>query len=246
MIVQKIIDELLEKRRLTLDTSSELTFPSLKAFLASLAGYLVLEKHNDVYSLTYEELIDYIKIYKMNNVRFVSSTETLIDTVLMRGILSKSGNGRYTFRLKGVFEYFIALHMKMTPTFRNGILDNQHYFLSFGTELELYSGFERNDIEFLGKILQRGEDLFNQVNKGFESQGNTDDNLTARYKTYILSFPPDNGTSTSNCLFLALASLHIWFSIFLFFGRSSFCFSHALCFLSYSLQTEQMAGANPL
>ncbi len=77
--------------------------------------------------------------------------------------------------------------MKMTPQFRDAILEDQHFFLSFGTELELYSGFERNDDAFLGKILRRGESLFKEVNEKFKAQGSTDENLTERYRTLLIS-----------------------------------------------------------
>ncbi len=186
-LIELYIDEILEKRRLALDSSSELTFPSLKAFLASLAGYLVEKKYHDVYSLTYDELIDFIRVYRKDNIRFVCRTELLINTIMERGILCKYGKDKYTFRLKGVFEYFIAYHMKMTPQFRDAILEDQHFFLSFGTELELYSGFERNDDAFLGKILRRGESLFKEVNEKFKAQGSTDENLTERYRTLLIS-----------------------------------------------------------
>ena len=61
----------------------------------------------------------------------------------------------YSFRLNGVFEYFIAYYMTLDEEFLSSALEDKSYYLSFANEFELYAGFKRDNIDFLNKFAEK-------------------------------------------------------------------------------------------
>jgi len=68
-------------------------------------------------------------------------------------------NERVTFRLNGIFEFFIAQSMSENNDFRDDLLDDSVY-LSFKNEFEIYGGIKNNDSDFLKKIYLKTKDYF--------------------------------------------------------------------------------------
>lgn len=154
-----------------------------KKFLANLA-YNLLTKHSDTnYSLTYGELTQYIEDFYKKNIRFVTDTKDLADYLLEKGILRKNPfSGRYSFRLNGVMEYFTSVYMQLNKSFVDELLkdDNDMIYLEFSNELEILSGLQRSDKDFLEKIYNKTKHALTVINNIYD--GKYDELLSSKMK----------------------------------------------------------------
>ncbi|MEK0337166.1 MAG: hypothetical protein QQN41_07020, partial [Nitrosopumilus sp.] len=179
-LIELYIDSLLEKKRLAIDTRIKIQFENFKVYLGELAYYLIIYHTKDVYSATYAEIVSFTEKYKAENKRFVIDTKEIVDRIIDRGIIKKKDNNRYTFRLNGVFEYFLAIQMKNDREFRNNVINNDTIYLSFSNEIELYSGFVKNDAEFLKKIFIKTKNMYDELNNEYAEFGSHDENLSLK------------------------------------------------------------------
>lgn len=169
-LIQYYIDDLLDKDKFLTQKKIKIEFEDFKSFLSNLSHFLVTKHHANAYSASYAELVAFTEDYILHNKRFVTTTEEIIDILLSKGIVRKNQHNRYTVRLTGVFEYFIAFYMKDNEDFRNDVIEDDHYYLSFGTELELCAGFNRKDEDYLVKIYDKTQNIFSELNKDYEGK----------------------------------------------------------------------------
>lgn len=179
-LIQLYIDGLLERNKHVLDKSIKISYEDLKEFLGSLAYLLVKKYYKTSHSIDYVKLVEFTEKYRKSNNRIVIETHDLLELILQRGIINKLENDRYTFRLSGVFEFFIAYYMKDNKTFAFDAIADDSFYLSFYNEFELYSGFNRKDKKFMDAIFQKTQKIFNKINSKFSEEGETDFNLTKR------------------------------------------------------------------
>jgi predicted phosphodiesterase len=189
-LIEFYIEGLLEKRKLVLDRSSKINFENLKSYLSELANFLYTKFHNEVYSATYADIIDFTEKYRLENRRFVIDTEEIVKSIIERGIIKRKEDNRYTFRLRGVFEYFLAYYMYENEKFRREILYDNTRFLSFLSEFELYSGIVKKDESFLKSIFEKTSLIFSEINKKYREQGSIDSNLLTRLEEVFDIFKP--------------------------------------------------------
>ncbi len=179
-LIQLYIDNLLDREKIVAEKSLKIEYPHLKDFLSGLAYFLVTKKYDTIYHLNYKELVDFITDYKKSHSRFIISIEDLLDIIINKGILKHNrDNEMYTFRLKGVFEYFIAFYMSENPQFRDAVVENKEFYLSFSNELELYAGFKQKDEDFVRKIYDVTKEYYNDLNTSYNERG-TDANLVLK------------------------------------------------------------------
>ncbi|MGF7077161.1 metallophosphoesterase [Mucilaginibacter sp. 3215] len=175
-LIQYYIDDLLDKDRLIHDRSLKIEFEDFKEFLSKMSHFLVTEHSKEGYTATYTEIINFTQKYINDNKRFVIGVEEILRILLSKGILRKNGVERYTIRLTGVFEFFIAYYMKDHPEFRDKVISDDHYYLSFSNELELCAGFNRKDQEYVKKIFEKTKVIFSELTQHYDSI-NIDRNL---------------------------------------------------------------------
>lgn len=175
-LIQLYVDNLLDRKRLALDKSLKLDYEDFKTFLGELAYEFIMKYKDNTYSATYLQLVDFAERYRNNNIRFVIPIKDIVDLIIDKGILKRTIDDRYTFRLNGVFEYFLAFYMKDNPEFKDQIIKDSHYYLSFSNELELYSGFNKKDKSFVGDIFNRTQNIFQPVNELYNG-GRTKDQI---------------------------------------------------------------------
>ena len=181
-LVNLYIDELLERKMLAF-SASNINYDSFKSFLGNLAYTLLTDykKHN--YTMTYGELVRFVNSYKIKNIRFDAEDEDLLGFLIERRIIKKlPDTHRYTFRLNGVMEYFIAVNMNENPKFVETIINDDYFFLEFANEFEIYAGFIKNDIEFLKKIRKHVRTALDELNKKYSSM-NPDDIIVTKIKS---------------------------------------------------------------
>ena len=189
-LIQLYVDGLLERNKIAFDKNSKINFDDFKIFISELAVYLIKNHEKNSYSADYIELINFTHGYREKNKKFVIGVEEIVDILLEKGILKKRTDSRYTFRLNGVFEYFLAYYMKDNREFRNQAIDDNHYYLSFSNELELCSGFNRRDEELLSLIFEKTKLIYDETNKKYSGNGSPDQNLTAKIvEVYDISVP---------------------------------------------------------
>jgi 2',3'-cyclic-nucleotide 2'-phosphodiesterase (5'-nucleotidase family) len=178
-LIELYIDNLLDKKGLAIDKSSKLKFADFKAYLAELAYFLMMDRAEKGYTASYSEVVEFTKKYRERNKRFVIEVKDIIDLIIEKGILRKTHEDHFTFRLNGVFEYFIALYMTLDKVFAFKIIEDDHYYLSFKNELELYAGFEKNNTEYLYKIFERTKRIYKNLNDKYLGS-NIDEQLNSK------------------------------------------------------------------
>lgn len=164
-LIELYIDSLLDKDNFILSKQYKIDFDDLKDFLSALAHKLATTYQGNNYLLKYGQLVDFIDEYKTENKRFVIETRTLSDLLIEKGILKSEVNGNYTFRLNGVFEYFLGYYMAYDEEFRNQVIDHDDYYLSFKNEFEVCAGIIPQDYDFVKKIFERTKLIYSDINK---------------------------------------------------------------------------------
>lgn len=149
-LVKLYIDELLGKENFIKSIDFHVDYDDLKSYLAALSER-ILKSEN--YQLTERELQDFTHDYQERNLKFNISTIQLIQYLLESCIIHKVED-KYTIRLKGVFEFLLALRMCENDELKNTVLSDKYTFLSFGNELEYYAGFKKNDFETIEKVFK--------------------------------------------------------------------------------------------
>ncbi|MEO9531919.1 MAG: metallophosphoesterase [Crocinitomicaceae bacterium] len=173
-LINLYIEKLLEKERLTVERSS-FGFDKYKRYLANLSHYLLTVHHDDAYCSSYTCLIEFTDHYLKSNPRYNVTPKEVLDYIEDRGIIGKTSNGHYSFRLNGVFEYFIAHYMTFDKEFLEEVISDDNYYLSFANEFELYAGFRRDDEKFLEKVFGRTKSIYQNVNEFYMEGGTTPD-----------------------------------------------------------------------
>ncbi|WP_296150363.1 metallophosphoesterase [uncultured Flavobacterium sp.] len=167
-LIELYIDNLLDKESFISNESVyKIDFEDFKIYLSELAYYLVKEKSDENYILTYLELITFTSTYKLKNRKFVIDVEDIVKIIIEKGVLRRTDNKMFTFRLNGVFEYFLAYFMKDNHDFRDEIIKDGHFYLSFGNEFEICAGFDSRNIDFVSKIYEKTVEIFEPVNSQY-------------------------------------------------------------------------------
>lgn len=173
-LINLYIERLIEKEQLTLNKSS-FTFSNYKKLLAYIAHFLLTEHHHDSYYAKYADIIVFIDKFLDKNPRYRISSKEVFEYLDSKGILKKKGDNLYSFRLKGVFEYFIAYYMTFDNKFLKAVIKDESFYLAFTNEFELYAGFNREDDKFLKKIYKKTQKIFGEINKEYDlSQSSVD------------------------------------------------------------------------
>lgn len=167
-LIELYIDNLLDKEGFVNNESIyKIDYEDFKSYLSELTHFLVTEKTQSNYVLTYVDLITFTDNYKSKNRKFVINVEDIVELIINKGVLKKIESDSYTFRLNGVFEYFLAYYMKDNQSFRDEVIDDGHFYLSFGNEFEICAGFISRDAEFISKIYKKTIDIFDSVNSQY-------------------------------------------------------------------------------
>lgn len=175
-LINLYIEKLLEKELLTVSASS-FTYNNYKKLLAHLAYYLLIKHHKTSYYAKYSEIVEFIQEQLDKNPRIRTNPRDIFDYLDNRGLLRKKEPDMYSFRLNGVFEYFVAFYMTLDSTFLEEAIVDKHYYLSFANEFELYAGFKRDNVDFLKKIYDKTKKNFSEVNELYDLNTNTLDKL---------------------------------------------------------------------
>ena len=166
-LLELYIDDILDRTGLASDPQNRFSYSNYKLLLSELAHNLLINYRTSNYSIKYSNLIQFVEDFKSQNVRRVGKTSEIVQHLIERGILKKTEDDFITFRLNGVFEYFIAYDFIENKKFLEEIISNDNLFLSFKNEFEIYSGFQRNEIEnkeFLLKIFEKAKNAFAELN----------------------------------------------------------------------------------
>ncbi|MBS0027714.1 metallophosphoesterase [Chitinophaga sp. 22321] len=174
-VLDACVDEILNKKRFIFE-KSDLKFEQYKAICSQISYFLFVNYKDNDYGASYMEVINFIDESIKKNPRIVTDAKSILDYLINVGILRVKGS-YYTFRLNGIFEYFLAYYLRDHPSFRKEIVDNDSMYLSFKNELELYSGFNRNDVDFLINVYNKTKKVFDPVIEKFKATGSVDDNL---------------------------------------------------------------------
>lgn len=166
-LIQLYIDGLLERKKLALDKTSKISYDDFKTYLGALAHYLLKDHNESNCNATYTDIVIFTEEYRKHRKRFVIQVEDILNLLINRGILKKDTYDRYSFRLNGVFEYFLAYHMTEDMSFKNEIIEDSHFYLSFGNELELYSGFNKRDKVYVKNIFEKTQGIFFKLNNEY-------------------------------------------------------------------------------
>ncbi|MFS4481736.1 metallophosphoesterase [Hyunsoonleella sp. 2307UL5-6] len=181
-LINLYIEKLLEKEQLTVSAST-FTYNNYKKLLANLAYFLLKKHHLNSHYAKYSEIIEFIQKQLDKNPRKSTNPKEIFEYLDSKGLLRKKEPDIYSFRLNGVFEYFIAYYMTLDEDFLSSALEDKSYYLSFANEFELYAGFKRDNINFLNRIYGKTKENFSQLNLLYDlNESNLDSLLISKVK----------------------------------------------------------------
>lgn len=202
-VLDLCVDEMLNKKFVVL-TKSRIKFEQLKKICSELAYRLLKDHRKDIYSANYVILATYIENYLSKNPRISADTKEVLDYLITSGILKVKADNLYSFRLNGIFEYFLANYITYNESFKDEIINDDKIFLSFKNELEIYSGLKNDDEVFLNRIYGKTKIFFSELNSKYKKSGETDTLLSEKVqkasqladiaKRFIASGPLDKET----------------------------------------------------
>lgn len=172
-LLDSCVDEILDKKHKAL-TKSKISFSQIKALCGSIAEFLLTENSENRYSKKYSELLIFLETLLAKDFRIKADAQEILEYLIKSGVLkSREDNEMISFRLTGIFEYFIAFYMSKNVDFRDKLLDDSIY-LSFKNEFEIYSGIINDDDNFLKLILEKTKKYFYIRNKYYSDLGSPD------------------------------------------------------------------------
>lgn len=164
-LVKYYVEELLNRDSILLDHTLKLQYDDFEAYLGELA-YFLYNHEVDSYAVSYNDLVNFTEDYRHRKKKFTETTQNVIGYIMRSGTIYERDENKYTFRLKGVFEYFLAYYMTKDDTFRDCVVDDLKYYLSFGNEIELYAGFRPDDINVVKRVFDQTKRITNPVFSG--------------------------------------------------------------------------------
>ncbi len=177
-VLDLCVDEILNKKQLLLN-KNKLTFDQYKELCGKIAFFLLKDHKATVYAAEAHEIITFIVECKQTNPRLSGDAKDIFDFLYQCGVFKTKGS-RYTFRLNGLFEYFLSFHIKDNGSIKKEILKNDALYLSFKNELEIYSGFNNKDRDFLDDVFKKTKLMFDPIIDKYISTGGFDKNLVSK------------------------------------------------------------------
>lgn len=179
-LVNYYVDEILNKSGLAKHQILQIQYDDLQLYLGALAHEILLHD----YELNYNELIQFTNSYRNDHMKFTETSKNIIDYLIENGVIIEKSKDRFTFRLNGVFEFFLAYHMTAKSEFLDQVLDDRKKYLSYRNELEMYAGFRPDDNSFVTRVFDITKHIMEPVTQK-EGYKNVDDNLKSSLdKTY--------------------------------------------------------------
>lgn len=180
-ILDVCVDEIFNKKQILL-SRSKISYEQLKKVCAGLAKRMFENHASSVYSVSYDEIFMYLNEMIEENDRLSITSHEIFNYLIRCGIIKeKSDDRRYVFRLNGFFEYFLAYQMTKDATFKESIIKNDEMFIAFKNQIEIYSGFKRDDYDFLSTVYNK---VTQKINHIWEQYGSMLDNeLLDKIKT---------------------------------------------------------------
>lgn len=171
-LVNYYVDEILNKSGLAKHQILQIQYDDLQLYLGALAHEILM--HN--YELNYNELIQFTNSYRNDHMKFTETSRNIIDYLIDNGVIIEKSKDRFTFRLNGVFEFFLAYHMTAESEFLDQVLEDRNKYLSYRNELEMYAGFRPDDNNFVTRVFGITKNIVEPITHkiGYE---NVDDNL---------------------------------------------------------------------
>ena len=161
-ILDVCVDEIFDKKQLLINRS-KISFEQLKTVTAELSKYLFENYEETIYSATADVITKELERMRVDNGRISATGDEIFNFLLSCGMLKQKNEKEYIFRLNGFFEYFLALQMTQDVEFKDGIVSDEVKYLAFKNQLEIYSGFKRDDIKFLTTVSQKTKDKLNPL-----------------------------------------------------------------------------------
>ena len=158
-LVEFYVNELLDQRGIVEGRQLNVQYADFKAYLGELAAFLL---SCDEYSITREGLLAWSNDYRARVLKYTETAENTIAWLLDHAVLVEYNNA-ITFRLKGVFEFFIAYNMSRNTSFKDSILYDEHCYLSFGNELELLAGFKPEDESLVEEVFNKTKSIYSSL-----------------------------------------------------------------------------------
>ncbi|KAA9325636.1 metallophosphoesterase [Adhaeribacter soli] len=168
-LVDLYMESILERENL-LRSKGEFSYDKYKQYLAHLARFF-LKKQDTSYSASIPEIYAFTEEYLKENPRNHTNANTVWSYVENKGIVKEVYPGMYSFRLNGIFEYFLAHYLKLNSEFRNNVIDDNDVYLSFKNELEMYAGSNRSDEDFVERIFNKTQRIFNNIHFEYSVNG---------------------------------------------------------------------------
>ncbi len=174
-ILDVCVDEIFGKKQLVI-ARSRISFEQLKTICSALAKHLFLNHETTVYSASSSEIISFIERIVEENDRISVKSKDIFNFFVSCGILKlKDEVDMYVFRLNGFFEYFLAYQMTKDNTFKGMIFEDETKYLGFKNQLEIYSGFKRDDLDFLLAVYEKTKNKLIPIFESYSS--NKDEEL---------------------------------------------------------------------
>lgn len=174
-ILDVCVDEIFGKKQLVI-ARSRISFEQLKTICSALAKYLFLNHETTVYSASSNEIISFIERIVAENDRISVRSKDIFNFFVSCGILKlKDEVDIYVFRLNGFFEYFLAYQMTKDNPFKKMVFEDETKYLGFKNQLEIYSGFKRDDLDFLLAVYEKTKNKLIPIFESYSS--NKDEEL---------------------------------------------------------------------
>ena len=160
-LIRLYINELLGVDKIVKEKELKIDYDDLLAYLADLAHEILVNG----YALKYDHWTSFTREYKNKHKKFTEDIRKVQSTLLSKGVMvevrkPEEREPLYTYRLKGIFEYFLAYHMTLDAKFKNEVLNVSNYYLSFANEIELYAGFMRKDFDTIKIVFDKTKEIF--------------------------------------------------------------------------------------
>lgn len=162
VLVELFVDNLLEKSDIKNIYFETFDFEDKLRLLSFISKFMLDNGNRNLsYQVNEFELLKHIESYLKSKMDINPSR--LFNYFIDRGILTRSNGNSVRFKTAFFFSYFLAKYMSFDETFKSSVFSNKNY-LNYLSEIDFYTGLNREDDDVFKFIMDELDDTFNFIN----------------------------------------------------------------------------------
>lgn len=162
VLVEMFVENLLEKSNIKNIYFDTFDFGDKQRLLAFIAKFMLDKDNKNLsYRVNEYELLKEIETYLRFKIDI--NPQKVLEYLTDRGVLVRCNGNSIRFKTAFFFSYFLARYMSYDNSFKQYVISDKNY-LNYISELDFYTGLNREDLDVFDFILKELESVYGYIN----------------------------------------------------------------------------------